>query len=401
MLEQPVDHRWRWRVAAAAAAFWTAMLGTTLPTPLYGLYTERLGLTALQQTTVFATYAGGVLVALVLAGQASDRLGRRPVLGVGVVLAAASAVAFLLPVSLSSLLVGRVLSGLSAGLFTGAATTAIGELAPAASARSASLVATAANILGLGSGPLVAGAIAQAGWAPLRTPYVVHLVLLVGAAVAVAAQGETVTAPVSQRPPWRPLRPAVPTAARAAFVPAAVSGFAGFACLGLYSAAEPRVLGELLGIRAPLAAGAVAALIFVASVAGQVATARLDPRRVLPAGCAGLLVGTAVLAGALEAASLGLLLAATVVLGGSQGACFRAGVAAVGAAAPLPRRAEVVSTLFVVFYVAISVPVIGVGALADAAGLRVAVLSLAGLVALLAAAALVVLLRQARAAAPA
>ncbi|TNM60062.1 MFS transporter [Streptomyces sp. NP160] len=372
------------------------MLGTTLPTPLYGLYTQRLGLSALLQTTVFAAYAVGVIAALVVAGQASDRFGRRPVLAVGLGFAAASAVVFLLPASVPGLLTGRVLSGISAGLFTGAATALVSELAPQGSARAASLVATAANIGGLGSGPLLAGVVAQLGWAPLVLPYALHLALLVLAAGALAVAGETVAGPVEQRPPWRPLRPAVPSQARAAFLPAAVSGFAGFACLGLYSAAEPRVLGQLLGIGAPLAAGAVAALIFAASVGGQAATARLAPARVLPAGCVALLVGTALLAASLELVSLPLLLLATVVLGGAQGACFRAGVAEVGAASPPQRRAEVVSTLFVVFYVAISVPVVGVGALADAAGLRVAVLALAGLAGALAAAALAVLLLRRR-----
>ncbi|PWJ54855.1 Predicted arabinose efflux permease, MFS family [Quadrisphaera granulorum] len=398
------DQGWRRRTAAAAFAFWATMLGTTLPTPLYGLYTQRLGLTALLQTTVFATYAVGVIVALISAGQASDRFGRRPVLAVGLGAAAASAVVFLLPVSVPGLLTGRVLSGLSAGLFTGAATALVAELVPHSAAgnpagrstRTASLVATAANIGGLGSGPLLAGAVAQLGWAPLVVPYVLHLVLLALAGAALAVVPETVTTPRAQRPPWRPLRPAVPPQTRAAFVPAAVSGFAGFACLGLYSAAEPRVLSQLLGVSAPLAAGAVAALIFAASVSGQVVTASLPPARVLPAGCAALLVGTGLLAASLELASLPLLLLATVVLGAAQGACFRAGVAEVGASAPPQRRAEVVSTLFVVFYVAISLPVVGVGALADTAGLRTAVLALAGLVSVLAVAALVVLLTRRR-----
>ncbi|MBF5081365.1 MFS transporter [Quadrisphaera sp. INWT6] len=370
------------------------MLGTTLPTPLYGLYTQRLGLSTLAQTTVFAAYAVGVVAALVAAGQASDRFGRRPVLAVGLAFAAASAVVFLLPLSLPGLLTGRVLSGVSAGLFTGAATALVSELAPPRSARTASLVATAANTGGLGSGPLLAGAVAQLGWAPLVVPYAAHLALLVLAGAALLVAGETVRAPQAERPPWRPLRPSVPAAARSAFVPAAVSGFAGFACLGLYSAAEPRVLRQLLDVSAPLAAGAVAALIFAASVLGQVATARRAPARVLPAGCAVLLVGTALLATSLELASLPLLLLATVVLGAAQGACFRAGVAEVGAASPPQRRAEVVSTLFVVLYVAISVPVVGVGALADAAGLRVAVLALAGVAGALAAVALVLLVRR-------
>jgi MFS family permease len=52
-------------------------------------------------------------------------------------------------------------SGLSAGLMTGTATATLTELVPASASRRASLVATAANMGGLGLGPLIAGLFAQ------------------------------------------------------------------------------------------------------------------------------------------------------------------------------------------------------------------------------------------------
>ena len=52
----------------AAYAYLVTMLGTTLPTPLYGLYQQRLGFSARVLTVIFATYAAGVLVALLLFG---------------------------------------------------------------------------------------------------------------------------------------------------------------------------------------------------------------------------------------------------------------------------------------------------------------------------------------------
>src|SRR3954470_9333853 len=80
---------------AAAFAFAAAMLGTTLPTPLYALYRGELGFSELMVTVVFASYAPGTIVALVLAGSLSDRVGRRPVLLAGLALSALSAVVFL------------------------------------------------------------------------------------------------------------------------------------------------------------------------------------------------------------------------------------------------------------------------------------------------------------------
>jgi hypothetical protein len=72
------------------------------------------------------------------------------------------------------------------------------------------------------------------------------------------------------------------------------------------------------------------------------------------------------------------------VAGLGQGLSFRAGLAAVNELAPADRRAEVASSFFVVAYVAISVPVVGVGLVADLTSLRTAGLIFAGLVALLA-----------------
>ena len=107
----------------------------------------------LTTTVIYATYAGGVLFALLVFGRWSDAIGRRPMLLAGVRFALASAVVFLLADSVPMLLVGRVLSGLSAGIFTGTATAAVIEAAPPDWRTKAAAVATVANVGGLGAGP--------------------------------------------------------------------------------------------------------------------------------------------------------------------------------------------------------------------------------------------------------
>jgi MFS family permease len=67
-------------------------------------------------TVVFATYAAGVIAGLVLFGHWSDQVGRRPMLHAGLVLSGLSAVVFAVAGGLGWLFVGRVLSGLSAGI---------------------------------------------------------------------------------------------------------------------------------------------------------------------------------------------------------------------------------------------------------------------------------------------
>jgi hypothetical protein len=66
------------------------------------------------------------------------------------------------------------------------------------------------------------------------------------------------------------------------------------------------------------------------------------------------------------------VLAAGIVAGIGHGLSFRAGLAAITAAATPSHRARAASSFFVVAYVAIALPVVGVGVLADATGLRLA-----------------------------
>jgi MFS family permease len=387
-----------WLVAMALA---TTMLGTTLPTPLYVLYEQRLGLAAFMGTVIFAVYAAGVLATLLLLGQASDAFGRRRVLLVGLGFAALSAVAFLLAHGLPLLIVGRVLSGLAAGAFTGTATAALVDLAGAGRGRRATMVATGSSMGGLGLGALLAGTLAQFAPLPLRLTFWVDLGLVVLAMLAVWVIPETVE--VAERPRLRIRRPDIPAQVRPAFLRAAIAGFAGFAVLGLFTAVTPSFLLDLLHEPSHALSGALVFTLFAASALGQVALAGPLGHRAMAAGCGGLIVGMGLLAAGLAATSLSLVLAAAVVAGAGQGLCMRAGLEAVTTGAPAQHRAGVASAFFLVMYTAISLPVIGAGLAATRLGLRTAgiafTLAVAGIAAL--ALALLVLGRSRRATLPA
>lgn len=377
-------------VALVSVAFLTVMLGTTLPTPLYPTYAARLDFGELVTTVVFATYAIGVAFALVLVGHWSDQLGRRPMLFAGLALSALSAVAFLLPASLAWLYVGRVLSGLSAGILTGTGTATLVDLAPTARKDRASLVAAAVNMAGLGCGPVLAGVLAKYAPAPTHLVFVVDLGLVALGVLAVAVVAEPVRR--HAHPSLTPRRLQVPAAARTTFVRAAIAGFAGFAVLGLFAAVSPAFVGDVLHQHDTALAGSVVAVVFGASVVGQVVSSPLGPARALPLGCVLLIVGMGLLATALPIRSLPLLVAGGAVAGLGQGTSFRAGLGGVSAASPDELRGEVTSTFFFTLYVGISVPVIGVGALSTLVGLVTAGVVFAAVVTLLAALALVLLL---------
>jgi MFS family permease len=369
------------------------MVGTTLPTPLYGLYRQRFGFSELTITVIFATYASGVIAALLLFGRLSDQIGRRRVLLPALVLSGLSAAAFLLANGLALLIAGRVLSGLAAGIFTGTATATIVGLANPERRARATLVAAVANIGGLGCGPLLAGMLSQWAPSPLRFTFWVHLALLVPAAVGIYAMPEPV--PPMRHPRLRPQAPRIPRELRAVFVRAALAAFAGSAVLGLFTAVAPAFLGQL-GVMNRAEVGLVVFAVFAASLAGQALLELVDEPVAMVGGCLSLIGGMAVLALGLAFSSLALLVLGGLVAGAGQGMTFRAGLAAVNAGAPAARRAEVASSYFIVLYVGLAIPVIGEGLLARDVGLRTAGLVFAGVVACLSAAVLVLLGRHDR-----
>jgi MFS family permease len=340
----------------ATLGFLVAMAGTTLPTPLYPLFEQRYAFGPLLVTVIFAIYAFGVIGGLVLFGNLSDRIGRKPVLLLGLALSAASAILFLLAGSLVPIYAGRIVSGLSAGVFTGTATAYLIDLAPRGSRRLASFVAVFANLGGLGAGALLSGLLAE--WAPhaLRTPFAVDLGLVAAVTVGLLFAPETVTRSDLD---LRPQRLGVPPDVMAVFVRASLAGFSGFAVSGVFGSIAPEFLGLGLHRHSPALAGLLVFVLFVMSVAAQALVVRLP--NALASGCGLLVGGVALLAVSLTADSLPALFASAAVGGLGQGVVVSAGLEAIAERAPVERRGETASSFFVVLYFGLSLPVIAAG----------------------------------------
>lgn len=103
-------------------------VGAILPTPLYPLYRQTFGFSAVTLTLIYAVYVLGNLLALLLFGRLADQIGRRnaslPAIGFGV----ASTLVFAFAAGTGWLFAARALSGCATGL---AATAAINRIAPA------------------------------------------------------------------------------------------------------------------------------------------------------------------------------------------------------------------------------------------------------------------------------
>jgi MFS family permease len=366
---------------AASYLLAVAMLGVTLPTPLYPLYQQALGFSTLVTTLIYTAYSAGVMITLILFGGSSDHYGRRPVLLAGLACSAASAICFAAQIGLPEIFAGRILSGLSAGLFTGTATAYIIDLAPQTRRGQATLLAAAANIGGIGAGPLLAGLTLQYLPAPLRAAYAADLALVAIGVVLLVRLPETATSPDHRPGP----RLGIPKPARLMFARAAIAGSAGYAVNGYFLTIIPTTLQTQFTEHNHAITGAVICSLFAAALVGQIAVPALGNERALAAGCLVMIAGMGLLAASLTKSSLALLTVGAIIAGAGQGLSFRGGLALVGALSPQQQAGRVASTFFVVLYAAVSTAVIAIGIAAQNFGLRQTGIATAVIVAVLAA----------------
>lgn len=359
-----------WGLAASTYVFTVVMMGTTLPTPLYPLYEARFDFGTAFTTQLFAIYALGVIAALILFGRASDSLGRRPVLSLGVLFSITSAVLFLIGSDIGLLLTGRVLSGLAAGIFTSTATITVLENAPAGRERLAGSLATAANMGGLGLGILSSGLLARFAAGPLFTPFLVNAVMLVIAGAALLLVRDRTRGPArGNRGALRLQLPGIPASAKRMFLAASPGAITGFAVCGLYSAIAPSFIGQTLHVTSTAVTGTVVFLLFGASASAQLIFRALSDRPLIIGGTVTMIVSMGALVAALLAGSLPVLIVSSVLAGAGQGLVFMTGMRAITAVTAPEHRTEATTSYFILAYVFMSVPAIGAGLLAAEVGL--------------------------------
>src|ERR1700722_8558918 len=143
---------------AVAFAFLIVMASATLPSPLYGLYRIRDGLSAFMVTVIYAIFAAGTIGALLSVRYIATRAGRRGAMLGAVVTMIVAAGVLAAWKALPGLLVGRLITGVGVGLAAGTAFTYLIELRvgqdPNTSPTLARNIAAGVSVGGLGIGPL-------------------------------------------------------------------------------------------------------------------------------------------------------------------------------------------------------------------------------------------------------
>ncbi|MFF0468328.1 MFS transporter [Micromonospora zamorensis] len=375
-----------------AFAFWITLVGTTVPTPLYPLYEMQFGFSSLTVTVVYALYALGVVVGLLVFGRLSDQIGRRPVILAALLLSVAADAVFLFAVDLAMIIVGRILAGLSAALIIGAATAALAELIDRRHPKRAATVSIFANLGGLATGTLLAGIVSDVAPDPLRLPWAIVLILAVLAIIALRGVPET----VRERSPvtLRVQRLHVPAAIRGAFVRSAITAGAGFAALGVLTSVTGLFLGMVLHETSHTLAALVVFVAFAGAAFGQLLTRVLSSRAALASACVGLIVGAGLLAFSMWMALLATLLVSAALIGVASGVAVGDGIATITMKTEPQHQAEAVSTFFAILFAMLGVPAVGVGLLIQTIGLRPAGEVFSAAVAVLAVVVLLSLLRR-------
>jgi predicted MFS family arabinose efflux permease len=354
--------------ALAGAVIGLALFGSGTPSPLYGIYRELWGFSPVVLTLVYATYAFGVLAALLLAGRVSDEVGRRPVLLAALGTLMGATVVFMLAGSVLWLFVARAIQGLATGLAVGAASAALLDLHPRRDPAGVGLTNGVVSTGGIGLGVLVSATLIELLPAPRVLPYVALFLLLAVAFAGALAMPE----PVARRARLRltPQRPRVPAPARGPFLLAALGVVSSWSIGGLFLALGPQLSASVLDTTNHLVAG-----ISLFTLAGSGAVAQLVLGRSAPwigtsAGSIALAAGLLMIVGAATAESSALLLAGSVIGGAGFGIAFLGALRALSAAIPPEDRAAVMSAFYVVAYAAISLPAVLAGVLVTPLGLE-------------------------------
>ncbi|WP_433241815.1 MFS transporter [Streptosporangium sp. CA-135522] len=357
----------RWKIWLAAWPVTGVFVLSNMPTPLYPLWKQRMGFSSGTMTIIFACYIVGLLAALMVAGRLSDRIGRKPVLLPGLLLAVAACATFATASSVLELAVARLLTGIAIGITVSVGMAAVVDLGGASWVRQATLAASTAMVLGAGLGPLSAGILSQTLPEPTVAIFLVEIVLLLSAVVAMLCL--PLPRPgADANGGWLRL-PSVPTRNRVQ-VALGIAVFApGITSTSFVLSLGPSLLADLLATHNRLVAGGMAFMMFAAATGVQFAVRRLGVRSILLGGLVSTAASMAALILAVHVSSATLLIVAAVLAGAAQGLGQFGGLSLIGVAVPPHRRAEANAALNVGGYVPAALLPVTAGYLGDAVGM--------------------------------
>ncbi|MCX4817833.1 MFS transporter [Streptomyces sp. NBC_01239] len=312
---------------------------------------------------LFGAYALGLVPALLIAARVSDRVGRRRALLAALLLSAlGSAMLLLSGGAFGTVLIGRILIGVSAGAAFGPGTAWIKELSdtaqtPGVGARRAAVALTA----GFAAGPLFSGAVVQWLPSPEITSYLVHIALVASALPLVFRTPETARrqiGPDTRRTAAGRRSGGYLTSRQflAAVLPTAPWVF-GAATVSFTALPALVSLGDFGAVGSGIvAATTLATGIVVQPWAGRLA--RRSPAAPFRTGMTAAIVGMLLAALTAGTGSVILLFTAAVVLGSAYGILLVSGLRLVESLAPPQHATTAIAVFYSLAYAGFAFPVL-------------------------------------------
>ncbi|WP_419710504.1 MFS transporter [Pseudomonas sp. NFX224] len=323
----------------AAALVFAAFLLSNMPSPIYPLWQHEIGFPTATITVLFSLYQGGVLIGLLGLGRFVDKIGWRTSLIGATILSCIASVAFAGADTAWQLMVGRLVSGMAAGVFVSCGPAAITAVFERSGHARPSLVASLAISSGLACGPLLAGVFADFARAPTRLVFIVEALLLAVGAIALLRDRSLKTiGRASTGGSGEPVSTGAEGIGRRGFFLVVTFIFTScYIASGIYMSIGSSYLQNSLGVHSSVLAGLLVFLVFGSAFTAQLLSARFTPltQAVIALAAGGL--GAVILVLGIKLDSSGALFASAVFSGASQGLGQLVGLTLVRRITPLSK----------------------------------------------------------------
>lgn len=175
---------------ALAIAFFSAMLGSSLATPLYPVYRDLYGFSASQIMLIFGVYAAGVLVTLMLTSKIQVRVSRYTLaIYIGLVCVSLSALIMIFANNIIALALARFMTGVGSGILMAYVNRSLLKIFNIEKSNLAAINASLALIIGQALGPIISGNALHYHFFELQSPFVFLLLTSGIAMIAIHVYG--------------------------------------------------------------------------------------------------------------------------------------------------------------------------------------------------------------------
>jgi MFS family permease len=342
-------------------------MGTSTLTPLLPLYQQDFGLSTGTATLLFVTYTITVCPTMLIAGNLSDRLGRKRILLPAMAVMTLASLVFALAESVPLLFAGRVLQGLAIGGFLGVGSAFVIDHARRGSKALAAALAGVFFRLGFGLGPGLAGITAEYARDPRHLIFEIHIALMIVGMIAIATASETLMRR-QQGVPFR-IRIGVPHGQALGFLTfVAPAAFMMSFVEGTVLSVVPIFVVETLGVDNLAVVGLIGFLVLAVGGVAPFVARNLEPRRsvIIGVACSAALSFLIVASSGLDA--VGLVVFAAAAIGFINGFILYGGTVIAGTIVPIQERGKLMSLLYTFAYAG-TIPTVALGYLADGIGL--------------------------------